>query len=181
MNPKGYFMKFLVFLFLSTSLFAGSAFNLEVNAEGSYYAQNTKDIVDSPVCYAIKNQKEIEMLIDTKEKLSKREIRITSKKIVIDPYVLGMTKEGKIAIRGAIASEKLIKEVTVKFGEDRFDDNSWGPRGEGFLSGKMNDNVVVDKIVNIYVLQDSHFDVPRNYKSQKDKMAQVICEVGSTP
>lgn len=170
-------MKFLVFLFLTTSLFAGSSFNLDISTEGSYYGASAKDFFDSPICYAIKNQKQIELLIDTKEKSNKREMKITTKKIVIDPYLLGVTKEGKIAVRGNVASEKMIKEVSIKFGEDKLDDNAWGPRGDGFLSGKLNDNVIVDKIVNVYVLQDSHFDIPRSYKSQKDKVAQVICEI----
>jgi hypothetical protein len=91
-------------------------------------------------------------------------------------------------LRGNIVNEKLIKEVSIKYGEDKFGDgedaNDWSDRKEdGFFSGwfksdkSQNTDIDIQKISNLYVINDSHFDAPKNYKGLKDDNIHVICQL----
>lgn len=189
-------MKFLPFcalgslLLLTGSVHADLGFNvgpfsMQFNVQESYYAQDHKDILDTPICFAISKQKRLDLIVETKEKLNAKEMKMTTKRLVIEPYAFGITRDGKPVLRGNVISDKLIKEVTVKFGEDQFGEGDWSNEKEGgFFSGlfksEKNQNIDVRKISNLYVINDSHFDAPKNYKGLKEDNIQVICQLPVT-
>lgn len=187
-------MKRLRAIVLGTSLFAGSLvaqdfnfslgpFSMQFNVDGSYYAHDHKDILDSPLCYAISNQKQLDLVVESKEKIDSKEMKFVTKRLVIEPYAFGMTRDGKPVVQGNVVKETLLKEVTVKFGEEQKEDaSSWSGKKEGgFFSGLFKSNhtqtIEIQKISNLYVISDSHFDLPKNYEGFKDDTIQVICQI----
>jgi hypothetical protein len=87
-------------LLLTSSVYAqGFGFNMgpfsmQFNLEGSYYADDHRDVLDSPICYAISNQKRLDMIVEGKEKISSKEIKFITKRLVVEPYAFGITREG---------------------------------------------------------------------------------------
>lgn len=157
-------------------------FSMQFNVGGTYYEQDHKDILDFPLCFAISNQKQVDMVVEAEEKLNSKEIRITTKRLLVEPYAFGVTKDGKPVLRGNIVSEKLIKEVTIKYGDEKLNqEGKWAKKEESFFSGwfksDSNQNIDIQKISNLYVLQGSHFDAPKDYKALKGENIQVICQL----
>ena len=178
----------LAALLLTSSLSADAfginlgPFSLQFNVDGTYYADDHRDVLDSPICVAITNQKRLDVIVEGKEKLNEREMRITTKRIVVEPYAFGVTKEGRPILQGNVLSEKLIKEVTVKYGEDKFaGSENWENRAEGYFSGwfksDKSEKIDVSKISNLYVISESHFDAPTNFKGIQDANVRVICQL----
>lgn len=92
-------------------------FALEFGGPG--YAFN-RTIIDDPICYAISQKKKLEVVVKGVEKVSPKEIRIVTKKITIEPYAFKLSKDNQPVLRGNVVEEKLIKEVDVKYAEDKF-------------------------------------------------------------
>lgn len=157
-------------------------FSLQFNVDGTYYADDHRDVLDSPICIAISNQKRIDVIVEGKEKINEREMRITTKRIVVEPYAFGVTKEGRPILQGNVISEKLIKEVTVKYGDDKFaGSESWESKADGYFSGwfksDKSEKIDISKISNLYVIGDSHFDAPKNFKGLQEENVRVICQL----
>lgn len=157
-------------------------FSMQFNVGGTYYAEDHKDILDFPLCFAISNQKQVDMVVEAEQKLNAKETRFTTKRILVEPYAFGVTKQGQPILRGNIVKEKLIKEVTIKYGEDKFnEEGKWSKKEENFFSGwfksDKDQNIDIQKISNLYVIQGSHFDAPKNYKGITDENIQVICQL----
>lgn len=168
-------------LFLAGSIYGGE-FTMQINAEGGYFARNFNNIINGPICYAISNQKRIGMVVESQEKVSAKEIKFVTKSMVIDPYAFGISKEGNPVIHGDIIEDKMIKEVTIKYGEDQFDDRKdRDDRKEGFFAGwfksDKDKNLNIQKINFVHVVQDSHFDAPKNYQGFKDENVRVVCQL----
>lgn len=186
-------MRFVNLLVLSAGFLSGSVyaegigfnigpFSMQFNVGGTYYENDHKDILDFPLCFAISNQKQVDMVVEAEEKLSAKEIRFVTKRILVEPYAFGVTKEGKPILRGNIVHEKLIKEVTIKYGDEKSnEDGKWAKKEENFFSGwfksDTSENIDIQKISNLYVLQGSHFNAPKNYKGLTDEGIKVICEL----
>lgn len=159
-------------------------FSMQFNLDGSYYANDHRDVLDSPICYAIENHKKLDMIVESHEKVSSKEFRIVTKKLIVAPYAFGITQDGKPVLNGSVTNEKLIKEVTIKYGDDQIDiaaEDSAGKEDRGFFSGwfksEKSENIDIRKISNLFVINDSRFDMPRDYKSIKGDKVRVICEV----
>lgn len=158
-------------------------FSMQFNVGSSYYAKDHMDILDAPICNAISNQKQLDVIVESKEKINSKEVRMTTKRLTIEPYAFGVTLDGKPVLNGNIISEKLIKEVTVKFGEEMDGDNgNWSnDKKEGFFSGwfktEKNKTIDLEKISNLYVINNSHFDAPKDYKGLNDANIRVICQL----
>ena len=75
--------------------------------------------VATTICYAINNQKQIELLIENQEIINPKEMRTIIKKVVVEPYALG-TKDSVPILQGKIVKEENIREVNVKVNEDLF-------------------------------------------------------------
>lgn len=158
-------------------------FSLQFNIDGTFYRDDHRDILDSPICYAIANQKRIDVIVEGKEKISPNEFRITRKRIVIEPYAFGFTKENSPVLRGNIIHEKLIKEVTIKYGDEKFmSTDAIENKAEGYFTGWLksdqNETVDISRISNLYVINESRFDAPKDYKGFQDDSIRVICEIG---
>ncbi len=140
-------------------------------------------MTNDPICRAISQQKKLEFIIISKEKVNDKEIKITTKQVTVEPYAFGFTKDGKPVLRGSITNEKLVKEVTVKMGEDQTGTQikDGGVLSGTFRSNKSKENVeTIDTtmIRDIKVVEDSRFDVPKNLKTLfKNDITEVVCQV----
>lgn len=193
-SKQGAYMNFIKAFTLGAVLLAGSMqaesfglnlgpFSMQINVDGSYYANDYKDILDNPICQAISNQKQLDMIVESKETINSKEVKFITKRLIVDPYAFAITSEGKPVLNGSIAHEKLIKEVTIKYGEEKFGNSgTWtDKKEEGFFSGwfksDKGQNIDIQKINNLYVLSASHFEAPKNYKGLKDDNIRVICQL----
>ena len=187
-------MKFLKSLVLMSSLLASSVygagfgfnvgpFNMQFNAFEGEYVANNRSALDSPICNAISNHKQLEITVEGVETVSTKEKKIVVKTLIVEPYAFGITKDGKPVLRGNVVDEKLVKEVTLKYGEDKFDESSVSSKqkDKGFFSGMFsndkNKNIDIRKIRDIQVIDDSHFDAPKDYKGVNDDNIQVVCQL----
>ena len=159
-------------------------FNLQFNAGESYTPFSTyTTVLDNPICDAISHQNQLEIIIEASDKVSAKEIKVVTKKLILEPYAFGITRDGKPVLRGNVFDEHLIKEVTVRYGEDQFEEKtiSSEEKNNGYFSGwfksDKSKNIDLRKVSNIRVLRDSHFDAPRNYKGLHDDNVKVICEL----
>lgn len=148
---------------------------------------------EEPVCYAIEKQKQLELLIKSVE-TSKLERKVSIQRVVIEPYLFGL-KEGQPIIQGNIISQKMVKEITVKYGENESDFDADDEEREYYINkykdkksgifGKLsffkdkNDVKTFDiqDVLDLYVLEDSHFDVPKNLENLKTENVEVICRI----
>lgn len=179
-------MKFLRTITLGALLLSASisaeVFNFNVGPFSLIFNAGHRAFLDAPICYAISNQKQLEVIVENKEKVSAKEMKVTVKMLVIEPYAFGVTREDKPVLQGNVVEEKLVKEVSIKYGEDRFKDayEEMGER-EGIFSGwfksSKNQNIDVRKIINLDVIEDSHFDIPKDYKGPKREEMRVICQL----
>jgi hypothetical protein len=178
-----------------------------------YEGSRREAILDNPICRAISQQQKLEFLVEGKEKINAKEVKITTKRVTVEPYAFGFTKDRQPVLRGAVVDEKLVREVTIKFGENQpeaeapgnnpnhvsaqakeSDDITIEVKNKGeeqnnksfsglFRSHKSKENVEslnLTKVGNIHILENSHFDVPKNLKTLfKDDIDQVVCQVPS--
>ena len=75
-------------------------------------------VLDSPICRAILQQKKLEFIVETRDKINDKEMKITTKRVTVEPYAFGFTKDHQPVLRGTVIDEKLIREISIKFGED---------------------------------------------------------------
>ena len=132
-------------------------------------------ILDTPVCHAIRAHKQIEVILEIREKVNDQEFSSTIKKVIVEPYLLGIDSSGRPVLKGNIVKEDVLKEVSVKYPQMK--------KGkEGVLSGFFNytgesgeKNVIaIDQIRDVEVLQDSSVKVPDNLQDLA-KDIQVLC------
>lgn len=141
-------------------------------------------ILNNPICFAIKNRHLLEIFVEGSEKISTKEIKIISKILVVEPHAFGVTKEGKPILRGNVIKEKLVKEVSVKYGEEQFNEYSIASdKDKGYFSGWFKSdkaqNIDIRKVSDIRVIEGSHFDTPKDYKHSTDSDMRIICELSS--
>jgi hypothetical protein len=157
-------------------------FSLQIGGYGGDYISVHRNLLDQPICSAIANQNRLDIVIEGVDIVNSKEKKVVRKRIVIEPYVFGVTNEGKPILNGNIVEEKLIKEVTVKFGDAHFDEPTTSdPADKGSLFGQLsndkNQNIDIRKVVGIKVLDDWHFDAPKDYKGLNDDNITVICQI----
>lgn len=187
-------MKILNLAIIAATLVTGSVyadgfgfnvgpFNLQFGGYGADYVPNDRNALDQPICYAISHQNRLDIAVEGVEIVNSKEKKIVSKRLIVEPYAFGVTREGKPILRGNIIEEKLIKEVTVKYGDEKFEEAavSKDDKDKGYFSGKLstdkNQNIDIRKVVEIKVLKDWHFDAPKDYKGLNDENIQVICQL----
>lgn len=179
---------------LALSLLANSVFGVglgisvgpfDLNFGVSYdtYAVTHRHFLDNPICNAITDQNRLEIILEQAENVSTKEKKIVTKKIIVEPYAFGVTREGRPILRGNVVEEKLIKEITLKYGDEQFDESTIASddKKDGFLSGLFtsdkNINIDIRRIAQIQVINGSHFDVPKDYKGITDTNIRVICQL----
>ena len=155
----------------------------------------SKEFVDTPICYAISHQNQLEIIVVGKERPSPNEIKITSKRIVIEPYAFGFNSDRQPILEGNLVEAEMLKEVSIKYGEkNRYqkkmddDQESFEHEKEGFFSGffksrKSKSNfytVDIRQVKEINVIENSHFEIPKNFdETFKDEMEEVVCQIPS--
>jgi hypothetical protein len=166
------------------------------------YIPNSRAFLESPICYAISNLKNLEIVIELNEYISIKEKKNLIKRLTVEPHVLGYTQDGRLELQGKIIQEEMLRAVTIKYGEDKFvvpidpkqpkdkaideseDDSEKYTtfydtgffRGEYFFSNK-NYGVEIKRIRWIKVLEKSHFEVPKTYKQNNSNFIKVICQL----
>ncbi len=168
--------------------FRSGQFDLQFTpGEGMQIAQNIRaEMLDNVICSAITSQKKLVMTVQGKDITSTKEMQMVTKEITIEPYAFGVSKDGKPVLRGNVTEEKEVKEVTVKFNEDKFTkeqeeaSSAEFPKKKGFFSGLFSSsgqNVDISQVVQVRVVEDSKFDAPSDFKGFDDASIQVICEL----
>lgn len=158
-------------------------FDLHFNVDGPYRSETLRGTLNDPICSAIVHRNRLEIIVEGAEKINSKELKVVTKKLIVEPHAFGVTQEGVPILHGDVINEKLVKEVTIRYGEDQFDEMSNPPdqKRRGYLSGffKSDKNHTIDirKVSDLQILTDSHFDAPRNYKGVKEENVRVICEL----
>lgn len=195
-------MKILKFCLLGMALLTAPAygegfgtgpFSLEFGNRHSNWMPKAEQplILDEVICNAISNQKQIVVTVETKKISDPKEMSVTVKEVIIEPYAFGNSKDGKPVLRGNVVSDKTIKEVTVKYSEDKFVEHeeeseetaeaAKPPEKKGFFSGLFSsssgDKVDISSVRKVTMVSGSHFDVPKDFKGFEDDSIHVICEL----
>lgn len=181
-------------LLFSTAYGAGISFgpfDLRFGGENFHYAHPGfhRAQFEDTICRAISQQKQLEFTVVSKEKINAGEMKMVTNRVVVDPYAFGFTNDGQPVLRGTVVEEKLIKEVTIKLGEDLYPADDKVVKKEKneeefsgvFRSHKSKDNIEsinLEKIRDVRVIEASHFDAPKDIDTIfKDDIAQVVCQV----
>ena len=184
------FLGFLLSAFLWTGAIAHAdglgfflgPFSLQFGGEVNGPTVFSDGMSSDPICRAIVTQKQLELIAEMKENISDKEFKMVIKRITIEPYLFGMDNRHQPVLKGKIIEEKMIKEVTVKYGEE-------SSESEKNLSGTFQiekskgdvSTLNVNRIQRIAVIEDSHFSIPKNYdKNSYNDVVNVICEVGGS-
>jgi hypothetical protein len=147
---------------------------------------------DQPICYAIQKRKLLEMVVEWKEQVSDREVKRTVKQVTLQPYVFGTDQDRRLILRGNIVAENVLKQVTVKYGDEdqsntntkKKDENSaWSgvfhpakKNGESDLS-----TINVERITQLRVIEQSNFKPPEDFNKifKGSGIVNIICTVSS--
>jgi hypothetical protein len=132
---KGDPMRFFPSILLSMSLVAGSVygdgfgfslgpFSLLFGAFDGDYLVAHRHVLDNPICYSIMHRKKLEIIVEGAEVINSKEKKLVTKEVTVEPYAFGINEESKLFLKGKVVEEKLLKEVTVKYGEEQFDEPS---------------------------------------------------------
>jgi hypothetical protein len=136
-----------------------------------------------PICRAISQQKKLQFVSLSSEKINDNELKFTTKLVTVEPYAYGFTSEKQPVLRGVVTEEKLLKEVTVKSGDDVLNNQR---DDEGYFAGHFRspksqggvESLNITKVKDVRVIEDSHFDAPKDLGSIfKEDIAQVVCQV----
>ena len=154
-------------------------FNMHFNASEPDFLTSNRSMLQNPVCQAITNRNQIEFTVQGSEVINAKEKKMVTKSLILEPYAFGITNDGRPALRGKVVKEKLIREVTVKFGDDKFDESA--PKEKGYFTGKFssdtNKNIDISRVSDIRVLDDVQFDAPKDFKGIREDNFQVICQL----
>lgn len=150
--------------------------------DGNYLVAH-RHVLDNPICFAISHQKKLDIIVEGSETVSTKEKKIITKEITVEPYAFGVNQEGKPFLKGKVVNEKMIKEVSVKFGEDQFDESSinLNEKDKGSFFGRFttekSQTIDIRRIVQLRVIEDSHFDIPKDFKGVSEPNMEVICQL----
>ncbi len=146
--------------------------------------EHHRNMLNYPICYAIAQQKRIVFVVENRETVSPKEMKVVTKQLTVEPYAFGTSKEGKQLLQGNVTEDKQISEITIKYSEDTFAKEN-KERAEnrdksfysGWFSSGKSKNIDIQRVSNLRVLDDSHFDAPKDYKGVQDDSMQVICQL----
>lgn len=125
------------------------------------------DALAEPICHAVQNRNVLEVII---EPSNAGELR----RFVIEPYLLGYTRNGEIVIQGY-----KIDQVTLK--DDIISTEVYLNRGGTFtqLEENTDDSRItrLSRIIRIEVLKNTHFKIRDINLEEVDETIKVICSV----
>lgn len=184
------FLAFLLAAFLWTGAVAYAdgigvylgPFSLEFGGSLNSPTVYSEGMNSDPICRAIVMQKQLELTVEMKENISDKEFKVVSKRITIEPYLFGMSNRHQPLLKGKIIEENIIKEVTVKYGDD-WSESEKSLSGTFQIEKKKGDvtTLNINRIQRIVVIEHSHFSIPKDYdKNSYNDVVNVICEVGGS-
>lgn len=141
------------------------------------YIEKRNFVFDNPICEAISHQAQLGFTVEGKEVVNAKEIKIVTKRVIVEPYAFGVTKEGKPILRGKVVSEKLIREVTVKYGDEKFNEQKSDKSVSGWFQASDKKNIDIQNITDVQILANTHFDAPKDYQGIKDENIKVLCQL----
>ncbi len=127
----------------------------------------------------------IAVRIETKEIINAKEAKVTLKALIIEPYAFGVDKEGRPILRGNIVKERLIREISVKYGKNHFSkekkENKSDNEHRGFFKGIFKSekykDLDISKIKSVRLLDGTHFDAPKDFKALDEDEVHVVCQL----
>jgi hypothetical protein len=149
------------------------------NPNGGYVVEHNV-VEDHPICAAITHQQQLGFVTETREILNTKELKIVTKHLVVEPYAFGITREGQPVLRGKVVEEKLLQEVTVKYGDDQLQVPEKTPKSTGWFQSSDKTNIDIQHVTNMQVL-NTHFDAPKDFKGVRDDNVRIICELPLNP
>lgn len=151
--------------------------------DGDYLVAHRR-VLDNPICYAISQRKKLEIIVEGAEVVNSKEKKIVTKEVTVEPYAFGINEDHKPFLKGKVVEEKLLKEVTVKYGEEQFDEPSITVKDKdkktgffGLFTGSGSQSIDIRQIAQLRVIEDSSFEAPKDYKSVRGPNIDVICEL----
>lgn len=145
-------------------------------SNGGYVIEH-HSILDNPICEAISNQLQLGFTVEGKEVVNAKEIKIVTKRLIVEPYAFGVTRDGKPVLRGKVVADKLLKEITVKYGEERFEEPQKEKGISGWFHSSDKKDIDIQNISDVQVLANTRFDVPKDFEGMKDDNVRVICQL----
>lgn len=171
--------KSLISLFLILTPLSVSAFGIQIGPFSLELGENVQadrgTIIDTPVCAAIRAHKQIEVVLEVNSKVNDQEFSSVIKKVLVEPYVLGTAKDGRVVLKGNIVKEEVLKEVSVKYPQVKKGNEGVVSGFFDFTSASGEKNVInIDQIRDVQVLPDSSVKAPSNLQDLA-KDLQVLC------
>ncbi len=170
-----------IFASLSAFEIGVGPFKLNLGGDAIDYPRRA-EFIDYPICYAIREQKQLAMIVETKETVSKNEFKISIKRVVIEPYAYGFSRDDLPLLSGNLVSEKLIREVYLKYGDD-YNNNTATNQNKRPLNGRLASNnreatFELNSISHIRVMENSHFNLPASFSEKMTADFQrFVCQI----
>jgi len=166
-NILGSFVALLI-LIVSPSVLAAigvdlGPFSLRLNSDVQVRTP-AFEFYNNPICQAIMEHHLIAMQVRKKGEMQK---------IVLEPYAFGYTESGELTLQGYQVEQ-------VKLNDSGDDSDGKGFFGGIFSSFEGNDwvNVDIDRVIDIQVLRDSHFEIRDEILdnvSDENRIVDPIC------
>lgn len=130
-------------------------------------------ILGNPVCHAIKNHKQMEVVLVVDTKVNDQEFSSVTKKVLFEPYLVGVDVSGIPVLKGNILKEEILKEVSVKYAK-----GSEEVEKRPFFTFSTQDGekgtINFDQIRGVRIIPDSNVEVPDNLKDLTGDL-DVLC------
>lgn len=158
-------------------------FNLQFGGYSKAYRVAHRNALDGPICFAIQHRNQLEITLEIVETVSSKEQKIITKNLVIEPYAFGVSEDDKPILQGNVVKEELVKEVTLKYGEDQFEveksssKSEWKGSFSGIFSSSKTKDLDISKILHISLIPDVHFEAPKDFKGMDSKKMDIICQL----
>lgn len=135
------------------------------------------------LCRAIQMHKQIEIVLEWQEWENSNERKTITKQLILEPYLIGKTNDGRPLLRGNIVSEKLLKETSVKYGDQSTADQHTEYRVSGKFQSKNPQKegistLDIQQISHFAVLENTYFELPNGIEQIFPKGdIEVICSI----
>lgn len=129
--------------------------------------------LDSPICYAISNQKRLEMVVNVVEEGSSGTKNLVTRKLVVEPHAFGTSNQGDPILKGTVVSDERVRQVALTDERRTEEPSSFS----GLFTSQKNATVDIRRVVKVTVIENSHFDMPTDFKGMDEAEGQVICQL----
>lgn len=177
-------MKIIKLVSLGFILLTGplSAFSFNLGPFDLSFNGGHGDTYSEQICNAIHDQRQLVVTVEGREIVNDKEQKIVIRTLLIDPYAYGIDAKGYPILRGNVVKDDLVKEVTVKYGEEQFEemdikDNQEDQNSSSGLFSTGKEDLDIRKVTEIRVVEDSHFDAPSSIRSFEEDKGETHCQL----